>query len=202
VNAGYARRVAAECDDLLGQLTTQEEASPALRLRAVEALARAAAVLHMVTAGPESSQERMNGSGSVQDTREAPEGQQGTSEPVSREVAYQIEELRERLKKAEIVRDVVERSAVRYRKRWHQAADQRDALVRAIRRLWAGRTDSREAKAALDDLLEVVERVENEDPSVSAKSATLRRELWAVLDRMPASDDDLIASIRKLKEGQ
>jgi hypothetical protein len=38
--------------------------------------------------------------------------------------------------------------------------------------------------------------------AVNALRGDLRRELWAVLDRMPASDDDLIATVRKLKERQ
>jgi hypothetical protein len=91
--------------------------------------------------------------------------------------------------------DALAKQADIYCKRWHQAADQRDALVRAARSALR-RDDNR--STALDALCEVLERVEAEDPPVSAKSSTLRRELWAVLDRMPASDDVLIATVRAL----
>lgn len=84
----------------------------------------------------------------------------------------------------------------KYAKRWHQAVDQRDALVRAAREV----LDHPELQySELDALRIVVERVEAEDLPVSAKSATLRRELWHVLDRMPSSDDDLVATVKKLK---
>lgn len=82
------------------------------------------------------------------------------------------------------------------RKRWHEAATQRDRLVQAAREaLRPGDNRSTE----LDALSEVVEQVDSGLHLKCHSADRLRRELWAVLDRMPASDDDLIAAVRKLR---
>jgi hypothetical protein len=80
-------------------------------------------------------------------------------------------------------------------KRWHEATAQRDALVRAAREVF-GKGLSGNAE---DALREVVEQSES-GVVPYANADRLRRELWRVLDRMPASDDDLIATVQKLKE--
>jgi FtsZ-binding cell division protein ZapB len=84
-----------------------------------------------------------------------------------------------------------------YRKRWHEAATQRDRLVLAAREAL---DNPRDQFGERDGLRAAVEQVEANDPVVGAAAHRLRRELWAVLDRMPASADDLIASVRDLVE--
>jgi hypothetical protein len=85
-----------------------------------------------------------------------------------------------------------------YRKRWHEAATQRDDLVRAVHEHLDGQCGRN-----IHDLTDTVGAVEaNVLPDRAISGDRLRRELWAVLDRMPASDDDLIASVRNLKESQ
>lgn len=96
-------------------------------------------------------------------------------------------------------RDNLDNDVQQIRKRWHEAATQRDALVRAAREQLLD-TPFGEV-GPLAPLRRVVEQVESgtvpDDGSPQVKQ--LRRELWAVLDRMPASDDDLIAAVRALK---
>jgi hypothetical protein len=95
----------------------------------------------------------------------------------------------------------LERTSGGYRQRWHQAADQRDALVRAGRDVWnalAGLTAAPELPA----LREVVKRVEDVLPlhtPTFEKAYALRRELWDVLGLKPGTDEDLIAAVRQLQ---
>lgn len=205
MNVDYVRQVASECDELLGQLTTEKEATPELRLSAVACLARAAAVLNTAVLPPESHGEHLNGSGSVSVTGEVSTGPQGTDEPIRQATSY---ELLTELQKTAAERDELE-AELRdtnehleritigdYRKCWHEAATQRDALARAARNLLAQDNDTNRSTLhrLVADALSAAPR-----PTHTDTSDRLRRELWHVLDRMPASDDDLIAAVRNLK---
>lgn len=83
----------------------------------------------------------------------------------------------------------------RYRKRWHEAATQRDALARAAKSLL-----DKDNGTNRSNLHSLTTNVLAGRLTHGTSADRLRRELWHVLDRMPAGDDDLIASVKKLVE--
>lgn len=179
MNADYVRQVAAECDELTEKFA-DERFSPA-GLHVMRALTRAAAVLHMAVLPSESHGERANGSRSVSETGETPTGQQRTAEDET------VKRLTGSLDLLRVERNI-------YRKRWHEAATQRDALVAAAREAL---DNPRDQFGERDGLRAAVEQVES-GGATTGTTPNLRRELWHVLDRMPASDDDLIATVKQL----
>jgi hypothetical protein len=85
-------------------------------------------------------------------------------------------------------------SEATFRNRWHEAATERDVLVRAARDHLNGQCGRNSQR--LRDTLQAVEAGGKFPVPADDR---VRRELWHVLDRMPASDDDLIATVATLQ---
>lgn len=212
MNVDYVRQIAAECDELLDRLThppvtagleldleTFRVLKPVSPKEVLATLARAAAVLHTAVLPPDSHGEPPNGTRAPSDNDKPAASQQ---EPTGDRCQYCGADCSNGRSwdggdLYTCTRCAIDRADMNaLRKRWHEAATQRDTLARAARDF----IDEWAEPPRTDRLLATLEAVEATGKFPVPADDRLRRELWHVLDRMPASDDNLIATVKKLKE--
>lgn len=219
----YAAQVAAECDELLDELTSHwpyDAAAAVPFAQITRTLARAGAVLHLLgeqnTDADGCPLHWLPGAGGARiETPEmgCPTCRTGSS--TKRDAPVETAHLRRAIEEMRAERDRARRelddvldelsaephladaTAEDYRRRWHEAATQRDTLARAARELLNKDTGTNRS-----NLHSVVVHVESGALAPRVNADRLRRELWAVLDRMPTSDEDLIAAVRELVGGR